>query len=143
MVLGLTGFAALLLVLALVLGVFNSPYALLRFRLQRDAYQAAAQRVVAEEAPRARAGEFRFYRIEGKERRLVDSPYFFYIKDGGTDFVYFAVNNEVTMSDGLMYSSTGAAPPKSDSIGVLKRLDSQWYQVAFNNAVLEYGKLEP
>lgn len=143
-----TGIIAIILIGLLVLiaaastGLLNEQLTAVRFRLSEDKYTEAAERVVREQSRGAVEGHFVYHPVDGPARLLVSAPYLYYVQHQGGDYVYFALFDVVTMSDGLMYSKSGAPPPAHSEIETLRRLNSNWFIVAFNNGVLEYGSLD-
>jgi hypothetical protein len=124
------------------LGGFNSEINLYRLRADRQDYTRAAEAVVRAESPRGQERHFRYHDRRSSDG-LAEGPYLFYLRYEGNDFVYFPLHNDVTLSDGLMYSRTGAAPPTHDTITVVSHPEKQWFVVAFNNGILELGRIEP
>jgi len=139
---GAAGVFVSAVVAAYFLGALNESLSVARLRLESKDYAATAGRVILAESAGAQEGRFGFHPVDEQSRHLVDVPYLYYLRYQGDDFVYFALHDEMTMSDGLMYSASGAYPPAHNDIETVRRLDGDWFLVAFNNGVLELGTVE-
>ena len=141
----------LLLVAALVLlvvvaglywlGLFDDQAAQLRLVRDRAAYQSSAERAIRDEAPGAQDRAFVDSPVPAELERLTDGRAFIYFRVDDNEFVYFDLNDDVTMSSGLIYSASGAAPP-DPPVNAARRIDQHWFSVSFENAFLEYGRLD-
>lgn len=123
------------------LGAFDAQVARLRLIRDRASYQLAAERVVRDESAGTNDREFAEARVPAELEGLTEGRPFVYFRVDGREFVYFDLNDDVTMSSGLLYSASGEAPPDPPAY-LLQKLDSRWYSVSFQNAFLEYGRLD-
>ncbi len=123
------------------LGAFDAQVARLAFMRDRDSYQLAAERVIREKSAGTKDRVFANSRVPDELERLTEGMPFIYFRVDGHEFVYFDLNDDVTMSSGLIYTASGEAPPDPPAYG-LQKIDSHWYSVSFQNAFLESGRLD-
>jgi hypothetical protein len=116
-------------------GVMSSPLAKLRFGMNRTAYQAAAEAAITSESSRTPEGRFAIYALPSKWRSLSPGGGVWYYKMNGRDYVYFCLEDEVTLSAGLYYSPTGSTSPEPAGSPIWH--NGKWYFAGMGNGYIE------